>query len=70
MMKSLNLLVCLTVAGCATTYAPGWEGEGATPFDTAEALCREEAQAAEPGADREQVFERCMARHGWTRPAR
>ena len=69
-LKTLYLIAALALAGCAATTEPGWEGDQATPFDTAEALCREEAQAEQPGADRDQTFERCMARHGWTHSAR
>ncbi|MDX1571162.1 MAG: hypothetical protein R3200_11795 [Xanthomonadales bacterium] len=67
--KTLIVIVGLALVGCTTTSDPGWEGKGATPFDTAEARCLKEAQAEDPGTAREHAFTDCMARHGWTRPA-
>lgn len=53
------------LAACATTD-PGWSGEGAVPFDTAQVECRAEVASASAEM-RESRFEACMARRGWTR---
>lgn len=66
---NLRLLVAtslsLSLAGCAATSEPGWQGKDATAFGTAETLCQGEA-ADVAGSERDFVFRACMARHGWT----
>lgn len=62
------LAMCLIGSGCAITHDPGWQGQNASPFATAEAACNEEA-AQNPGAQ-ELTFRNCMTRHGWTRGGR
>lgn len=54
----------LLAVGCATTD-PGWEGAGATPFDSADADCAKAAGGR--AGDAATAYEQCMARHGWTR---
>ena len=54
-----------TSTACATTE-PGWSGNGATPFGTAERLCHAEA-TAQPSEARDAAFLGCMQRQGWTR---
>lgn len=56
----------LLLSACATTSDPGWRGQGATPFDSAQAECRIEASASSPDG-RDARFTTCMARHGWHR---
>ena len=65
----VSISVCVFLAGCASVRDRGWSGEGATPFDTAQATCDAEAAPKPAGRDREAAFDACMARHGWTRPS-
>lgn len=58
--------LALMFAGCATTRDLGWQGQGATPFDAAQAECRAEATAS-PESGREGRFTACMAGQGWSR---
>jgi len=58
-------VLAVLAAGCATISDPGWQGTGATPFDAAQAECRDEA-AALPQDSRDERFKACMAGHGWT----
>lgn len=62
----LVAIASVLVSACATTHDPGWQGQGATPFDRAQAECRLDAASASPGT-RESTMEACMARHGWHR---
>ena len=65
-MRIMIMLVAALslTAGCATTDDPGWQGQNATPFASAEAECNAEAAAA-AGAQ-ELTFRTCMSRHGWS----
>lgn len=58
--------VAMLFAGCATTSDPGWHGKDATAYDAAVAACRNET-ATSPADLREDRFDACMSRHGWTR---
>jgi hypothetical protein len=60
------MVVALLAAGCA--HERGWTGEGATPFDTAQADCDAKTRDLEAGKAREDAFDACMAEHGWKRP--
>jgi|GEM_PF-1481686 len=60
------LLVLTVLAACATTE-PGWTGEGAVPFDTALAQCRDDVANIPVQATREAKLAECMAAKGWTR---
>lgn len=61
---ALFVAVLLLVAGCATSDA-GWTSrEGAQPFDTAHAACREISYGIETN------FITCMAGRGWVKGAR
>ncbi len=58
----------LASAACATTGssgvdARGWTGQGAQPFDAAQAACRSVS-----ADERSPAFTTCMAEKGWTRP--
>ena len=59
------LAAAVSASACATTE-PGWEGQGAEPFDAARAAC--EAETATVASDREAAFEACMNARGWSRP--
>lgn len=56
----------LLFAGCATTSDPGWQGRDATAYNAAVSACRNET-ATSPADLREDRFDACMSRHGWTR---
>jgi len=58
----------LACAACATDASRGWSGEGATPFDTAQADCDAKSRGLPAGEQREKAFDACMAEHGWKRP--
>ena len=60
--------LCACLAACASVRDRGWSGEGATPFDTAQATCDAEAAPRPAGREREAAFDACMAGHGWKRP--
>ncbi len=57
----------LLLVGCATTTEPGWQGNGAKPFDGARASCQAQVQAISDPAQSAAAFEACMRTHGWTR---
>lgn len=65
--RVLSILVAASLAvGCA--HERGWTGEGATPFDTAQADCDAKTRDLDAGKPREDAFDACMAGHGWKRP--
>lgn len=70
MIRNIGALALLSaaLAGCATSE-PGWTGSGATPFATAEALCRSRAREVRQPDAREAAFRVCMSEQGWTRGA-
>lgn len=61
-MRILVVIALVSLCACATSD-PGWTGEGATPFDTAQTNCEIETENQNNAA-----FEACMASNGWTRP--
>lgn len=62
----LSLAAALLACACTTTQ-PGWTGSGATPLETAEALCRSRAREVRNPEAREAAFLVCMSEHGWSR---
>jgi hypothetical protein len=68
MRLMILLLAALGVlSGCATHRDPGWQGNDAHPFGTADSICQSEANAT-ARVERDMVYRGCMTRHGWTRP--
>lgn len=63
--STVAALLSLALGACAATHEPGWQGNDASAFGTAETLCQGEA-ADVVGSERDFVFRACMARHGWT----
>lgn len=55
------------LAACATTHEPGWQGNAATPFDTARRHCEAQVVRQMMEVTREAAFESCMAEQGWHR---
>lgn len=68
MLRTSAFLAALLAAGCATTDARGWSGDGAEPFDSARAECEADAGSQLPGVAHTAAFEACMAARGWHRP--
>jgi hypothetical protein len=67
-LRLLSVVVfAFLVAGCAHSER-GWTGEGATPFDTAQARCDAKTRDLAAGKTREDAFDDCMAENGWKRP--
>lgn len=56
-------------AGCATQHEPGWQGNNAHPFGTADSICTSEAKAVAK-VERDMAYRSCMLRHGWSQPPR
>ena len=66
-LRSLSFLVVVSLAsGCA--HDRGWTGEGAMPFDSAQADCDAKTRDLDAGKTREDAFDACMAGHGWKPP--
>ena len=63
----LSILVVASLA-CGCAHERGWSGEGATPFDAAQADCDAKTRDLDAGKRREEAFDACMAGHGWKRP--
>ena len=63
---SIGVVASLACVGCA--HERGWTGEGATPFDTAQADCDAKTRDLPAGKERESAFDACMKEHGWRRP--
>ena len=63
------LAAILAVPGCASVSDPGWQGQGAEPFDGAREACEQASRQAGGDAEvRKAAFEGCMAEKGWHRP--
>lgn len=60
--RIVSVSILMISTACATNK-PGWSGAGATPFDTAQQICRAEAANS---SDFDPVFLSCMRRHGWS----
>ena len=66
--SAVLFVACACAGGCATGNSRGWSGEGAMPFDTAQADCDAKTRELAAGKVREHAFDACMAGHGWRRP--
>ena len=66
--SAVLFVACAIAGGCATSSSRGWSGQGATPFDTAQADCDAKSRDLPAGEQREKAFDACMAEHGWKRP--
>ena len=62
----LHSLALLSLTSCATTE-PGWTGQGAIPFDEAQAACEGATLDIADEAARYAVMTECMAAKGWSR---
>ena len=60
--------LCACLSACASLHDRGWSGEGATPFDTAQATCDAKTRDLPAGEQREDAFDACMQENGWKRP--
>jgi len=54
------------LCACASISHPGWNGNGAVPFDTAEFACQDSVVNIPDEAQRNAAFYDCMAEKGWT----
>jgi hypothetical protein len=68
-LRHLLPIACLlATTACATSGSRGWSGQGATPFDTAQATCDAKTRDLPAGEQREDAFDACMQENGWKRP--
>jgi len=56
----------LVLQACAATRDPGWQGQDASVFGSADSTCAAETRDLSP-AERDLAYQACMGRHGWTR---
>ena len=69
-MKAIAVAAAIltTLAACATTDEPGWQGSAATPFDTARRHCEAQVVRQMTDMQKDAAFDACMAGQGWHRP--
>jgi hypothetical protein len=62
------LATSFLLGACASGHHRGWQGDNATPFDTAQADCDAKSRDLPAGNAREAAFDACMKDNGWRRP--